>query len=392
MVALGDITMNGNTAADSFDGDDPSFSANGRYDENRRKDNSFVGSVYGNVDTGNGKVFGIIATGAAGLATGNAGDFGWLAARSGIQPGHYQNDLNVAFPAVGIPFNGGASSPERNGEVVTTNYTYTLSSITTNVSPSPVPLSGVTTQTATYTSATYPTGQSGISTNTTITSSKTFPPAGTYVGAVVTRVVTSGPPANRGAWYDYARITGYNYLTTVYTYNLTTTNLIKSTNTYTYVLRNGNYQVDSLSMSGNDTMIVLGDAVLYVVRDFSMTGNAQATIIPGASLKLYVGGPSAALAGNGVINENADARNFSYFGLPSNTDLDLSGNASFTGTIYAPSADFRLNGGGNNIYDLVGASVTKTVAMHGHFKFHYDERLGRSGGRTLYRVASWNEM
>jgi hypothetical protein len=169
------------------------------------------------------------------------------------------------------------------------------------------------------------------------------------------------------------------------------TNLVRTTNTYDYVLRTGNYQMDSLSMASAESMLVIGDAVLYVPGNISMTGNSQITIIPGASLKLYAGGDTK-LAGNGISNEGGDANKFSYYGLPGNTSLAVSGNASFTGTIYAPNADFSLNGSGNTEYDFVGASVTKSVAMHGHFHFHYDEKLGRSGGKTRYSVASWNEL
>jgi hypothetical protein len=42
--------------------------------------------------------------------------------------------------------------------------------------------------------------------------------------------------------------------------------------------------------------------------------------------------------------------------------------------------------------DLIGASVTGSVAMMGHFNFHYDERLGRIAGPIRYRAASWNEL
>ena len=45
------------------------------------------------------------------------------------------------------------------------------------------------------------------------------------------------------------------------------------------------------------------------------------------------------------------------------------------GTIYAPHADFTLGGGGKDTIDFVGSSVTKTVKMNGHYKFHYDENL-----------------
>jgi hypothetical protein len=392
MIALQNITMNGQTEADSFDSEDPKFNTNGRYDPNLRKDGSYVGSVHGSLDTGGGQVLGTVATGPKGNVSANAGDFQWLSSQRGIQPGHYENDLNLSFPAAEVPFKGGASYPETAVTVVRTNIADTLSQITTNVYPSPEPASGVTKSVSLYTTTTNPEGQKGVVTNTSFTSSKTTPAPGTYVGAVVTRVVTTGAKVSRGTWYDYARITGYSYPTTVYTYNLTSANVTTTTDNYNYVLRTGNYQMYSVTMSGDETMIVLGDAVLYVEGNFSMTGKSRLIIAPGASLKLYVGGPSAKFAGNGIMNENADATKFSYFGLPSNTELAFSGNASLTGSIYAPNADFTLNGGGNDVYDFVGASVTRSVAMHGHFNFHYDEALGRKGGRTLYRVASWNEI
>jgi hypothetical protein len=391
LVAINGLTMNGNTEADSFDSENPLYSTGGVYDAAKHKDSSFVGSVTGNIDTGGGKVYGYMATGPTGAAVGNAGDFAWFASHSGTQPGHYQNDMNVYYPPVAAPFNGGASFPPSNVRVVTTNYTFGNALIVTNVLPSPIPAGGINSSTTNYTTTTYPTGKPGITTNTAFTSSKTMPAAGTYVGNIVTRVVTSGNPSGRGTWYDYQAITGYNYTATVYSYSLNTTNLTTVTNTYGYGLFDGAYQMNSLSMSGGDTMIIRGNAIFYIVGDFSMTGQSQLIISPGASLRLYVGG-TAHFAGNGIFNQAGDTTKFAFFGLPSNTSIDLSGNAAFTGTIYAPNADFALNGSGNTDYDLVGASVTKTVSMHGHFHFHYDERLGRIAGPIRYRVASWNEM
>jgi hypothetical protein len=133
------------------------------------------------------------------------------------------------------------------------------------------------------------------------------------------------------------------------------------------------------------------NTVLYVTGNFSMSGGAQITLGPGATLKLYVAGSSGSIGGNGVINPGW-ALNFIYYGLPSNTSLSFAGNAAFTGAIYAPNADFSLNGGGNNTYDFVGASVTKTATMNGHFNFHYDEALSKFGPMRGYVVTSWNEM
>lgn len=393
MVAIGNITMNGNCASDSFDSSDPTYSTGGVYDAAKKRDQSYVASVQGSIDTGGGTVAGYIATGPNGTASGNAGDFAWLASHSGIEPGHYANDLNVSFPAVTAPFSSGMT-PESNAAIVTTNYSYTSSTVTTNVYPNPAPASGVTTGTQSYTTTSYPSGQANITTNLTYVSAgnslaASKPAVGTYVGNITTNVISNGK--NKGTWYEHNHIMSYNYTTAVYTYNLSSTNMVKTTNTYTYALRTGNYMASSLSMSGQDTMIVVGDAVLYTTGGFSMAGQSQIIIVPGASLKIYNNG-DANFAGNGFLNQNGDTTKLSYYGMPGNTSLSLGGNASFTGSIYAPSADFSLNGGGNNNYDLVGATVTKTVSMHGHFNFHYDERLGRTGGATRYSVASWNEI
>ena len=163
---------------------------------------------------------------------------------------------------------------------------------------------------------------------------------------------------------------------------------------YNYVLASSDYSMSSFSMSGgaNNRMLVTGNARLYVTGNVSLSGSSSIVIAPGARLQLYVKGTSASLGGNGVVNGSANATNFSYYGLPSNTSVSFSGNAAFTGTIYAPNAALSLGGGGNNTYDFVGASVSNTVQMNGHFNFHYDELLGRLNNGGGYTVVSWNEL
>jgi hypothetical protein len=162
--------------------------------------------------------------------------------------------------------------------------------------------------------------------------------------------------------------------------------------TYKYVLSGGNYMMSNLSMAGNDVMYVERDSVLLVTGSISITGNANIEIAHGASLRLYMEGASASVGGNGLVNNNSSALSFIYFGLKSNTSLALSGNAAFTGAIYAPYAAFTMGGGGNNTYDFVGSSVSDTVKMNGHFNFHYDEALGRAQWTRGFVVDSWNEL
>jgi len=165
---------------------------------------------------------------------------------------------------------------------------------------------------------------------------------------------------------------------------------------YAYVLSGGSYQMSSFSLSGQSQVLVTGPSVLWVTGDVSMSGQASITIAPGGSLVMYVGtasgsGNSASLGGGGVINNAGNAANFQFYGLPSLTSLSMSGNGTFTGTIYAPEADLTLNGGGSGNQDFSGASVTKTVTLNGHFSFHFDENLMRIGPSRGWLATNWQE-
>jgi hypothetical protein len=138
---------------------------------------------------------------------------------------------------------------------------------------------------------------------------------------------------------------------------------------------------------------VIGDVTLWVNGPVTFGSGDSIEITPGSVLKLYVGdqsGPDVAATIAGVGNDGY-ASSFQYFGLPTNKSISFQANASFTGTIYAPQADFKLGGGGSDDYDFVGACVVKRATMGGHFKFHYDESLER----TLwlgYVAQGWNEL
>jgi len=158
---------------------------------------------------------------------------------------------------------------------------------------------------------------------------------------------------------------------------------------YDYVLYSGNYQLTSFS----GKLLVLGNATLLVTSSFSMSGSSDVIMVTNnASLKLYVAAATAKIAGQATVNGTGSPTNLFYYGLPTNTSIDFTGNGTFTGVIYAPSAALSLKGGGNSDQDFSGASVTKTVTMNGHFKFHYDESLGRINTGGIHRVISWNEV
>jgi hypothetical protein len=232
------------------------------------------------------------------------------------------------------------------------------------------------------------------------------------VGVVTNRYKSTGASASRGWWHDYQAICSYAYYNRTFTYSIpnsytyqaltysyntplsysycarTSTNISVVASSYDYVLDSGNYVLDTLS----GTVYVRGAAVLLVRNSIAMTGKDCITIGPSGSLKLYMAGSTAKIAGNGVINPSGQAIRFIYYGLDSNTGLEITGNGGFTGAIYAPNADFKLGGGGSDTKDFIGASITSTVNMNGHFNFHYDEDLSRRGPRSRYTINSWNEV
>jgi hypothetical protein len=144
-------------------------------------------------------------------------------------------------------------------------------------------------------------------------------------------------------------------------------------------------------LSGKIT--VTGDVVVYVPAggSVSFTGQEGITLLAGANLKIYVGATTASIAGKGIINPGS-ALNVQYYGLPTNTGISISGNGGFIGSIYAPSANLTLGGGGTEISDFIGSCIVGTVTMNGHFKFHYDEALARIGPPRDYIGTSWAEM
>lgn len=427
LVAKNDITLGALSTVDSFNS-----LVNPVYSSGVSASNAFVGAVEGSISGGD-------------LIKGNAGT-GASGSVSTPVTGFVISDLNVSFPDVSNPTNGSWYSIPQNVNVITTNYATATNTYSTNTYPSPAPTGTVTTNYVTSTSTTRPAtnilyssttsnattttwpgvAYNPITTNTTyLTNQSSAPTAGTYLippgyttnaSSSVTNVVVS-QRGNSGNYttnyvvtpagqtvYSYYRIDSYtyrvtNYTTTNTTYYITSsiTNLTYSTNRYDYALGTANYSASSqLTMSGSSEMLVYGNAVLWLKGGVKLSGNAQISVLAGASLTIYVGetggsAVSADFSGNGLVNMNGNAEKVTVLGLPNLASVTASGNAGFTGTIYAPEATLVGNGGGNNNYDMVGAVIVNKVRFNGHVNFHYDEKLGDNKAVTEWNVASWTE-
>jgi hypothetical protein len=156
---------------------------------------------------------------------------------------------------------------------------------------------------------------------------------------------------------------------------------------YTYVLTAGDYQVPYVTLGSGQTVYVSGTVRILVDGDTSVTGNGQIVVAPGASIEYYSRG-NVNISGNGIINANGVPKDFALIGLPSCTSIQYSGNAKFTGTIYAPSADMTISGNG----DTAGAFVGKSVKIGGNGVFHFDEALMGDPREGRFIAMSWEEI
>lgn len=360
MVAQQSIDLNGNNiAANSFDSLDPLYSTNGIFDPTKTKDNGDIAVNSGltnSLNVGNANIYGHLSTGPGGtIAIGPGGSVGstsWHDGNNtGIESGWSKDDMNVAFPDVEEPFSGGAFTPT-GGWV--TNLTTSFTSNTTSSSSVSYPtVTGATITTNYQTSAIYPILSPG-------------------------PIVTNRYPNGTVKSYTYPV---FNYSTTTVTSNTTVT----ATYYDVKITQPGNYQLANL----NGSVYVSANAILYVTTTLNMT--ALYIEAPNGKLALYSSAPSVSLTGNSCLNSST-AYSFSFWGLPTVTSIAFGGNAKFSGTIYAPNADFTLNGSGNETVDFIGASITKTVKMNGHFNFHYDESLRFMGPFRGFIVSTWLEM
>ena len=366
LVARGTINWNGGILSDSFDSQNSTLSTGGRYDPAKRNDNGSIGSVEGNVDVGSsGTIYGSVGTGPTGsITTGPhaaVGSSAYIAGGStGIQTGHSQNDLNISFPDASVPFTSGYTIPG-GGNVVN------VSSVSTNSTAS--------------NSLVYPTTPPGPVT-TNYPTSISYPSGTTY--PVTTNVVATTGKVKGKTVTTYT--TNFTFTQFIWTATSYTTNY--STNYYEHILDTGDYYLTGIA---NANVLVRGNARLWVDGSGSEAGGKAFTISITGTLQMWVR-DSVSFSGNAAANTTGDALRMRINGLPTCTDISFSGNAEFTGTIYAPAAHLRFNGGGMDRADFMGAAIVGSAQLNGHFEFHYDENLGRAGPSSAFVIASWVEL
>jgi Tfp pilus assembly protein PilX len=150
-----------------------------------------------------------------------------------------------------------------------------------------------------------------------------------------------------------------------------------------------------------NTTITPGTNVVIVARNTSMETGFKvpaSSNVAGAAIgsaKIYMDGPIT-ISGNDSINmQTSPGRSWAgalEIYTTTTSTCTISGNAQFMGCIFAPNAELRGNGGGNNQADLIGSFVAGSITSNGHMNFHFDEALGATPNPKPWRLALWREL
>lgn len=207
-----------------------------------------------------------------------------------------------------------------------------------------------------------------------------------YLGPSASTTVSSGQVS--GSTYTDFNVSFPDVVLPATAWLPAVTTTIGGTTLYDFTI-SGDYYISGSS----DIQVEAGVTVRLRVDSTSFSpANIHIVSTNGTSgtLTVYQVAGSASMSGNNTV-DSGRARNFWYYGLPGVTSVTYGGNSSSIGVIYAPEADLTLNGGGNN-NGLIGASITKSITMNGHYNFHFDEDLLTVGPTRGFVVSSWQEL
>lgn len=156
---------------------------------------------------------------------------------------------------------------------------------------------------------------------------------------------------------------------------------IGTTATYRY---GGSINSD-LTIYGNVTLIL---TALPGTNAINLTGTDGLTIAPNSSLIIYTAA-DVKVAGNGILNTAVSPSSFQLWATGTTVqDIQIAGNGSLKGIVYAPNADVKINGNG----DVMGSIVANNIVVTGEAQFHYDESLANWGANNPYGIVKWREL
>lgn len=156
----------------------------------------------------------------------------------------------------------------------------------------------------------------------------------------------------------------------------------------------------SLSVTADGSLTITGSGTLriYVEGKTTVSGSGKIQIVPSPSsatlnVEIYAN-DDVSIAGSGVLNNTYLAANCSIWGTTNCTDISVTGNSGYIGTIYAPEATVDLTGSSF----AMGAFLGGAIKFTGNTGYYIDESLiGKSSSSSSssakpYKLISWVEL
>jgi hypothetical protein len=154
---------------------------------------------------------------------------------------------------------------------------------------------------------------------------------------------------------------------------------------YYYYITDNNKTIENVTIAATAKVVITG------TNNTKMAGNVNVATSGTSvgSLKIYI--DDVIDPGNSSVNTTSWAGALQVWSTTTG-NCRFSGNASFYGCIFAPSATLVGNGGGSDSVDMCGSFVVGKVTSNGHMCFHWDEGLGTTTGATPWALALWAEL
>jgi hypothetical protein len=151
--------------------------------------------------------------------------------------------------------------------------------------------------------------------------------------------------------------------------------------------------------SGILTFTGSGTLRIYVDGETTVSGAGQIRIVPSpttADLKVEIyANDDVSISGSGMVNDTYRAVNCAIWGTENCTEVSMTGNASYIGTIYAPYAAVELTGSSS----ATGVFLGDSVEFGGNTPYHIDESLigsssssSSSSSGKPYTLVEWVEI
>jgi Tfp pilus assembly protein PilX len=158
--------------------------------------------------------------------------------------------------------------------------------------------------------------------------------------------------------------------------------------------------LESIKVVSDGRLTITGSGKLRVYVDEKMTvsGSGRISIVPNPSsadlkVEFYVN-DKVSIAGSGLLNNTHLAANCSIWATENCSEVKVTGNSGFIGTIYAPYSDVDLTGSSFASGAFLGGSVKFT----GNTRFYIDESLiGAPSSSPVefskpYTLTEWIEL